>query len=116
MFIAISAMIVALWTLIPFFWMYYASFMTEPEVQRGIFRAVEEPTLDNYLRIFGLSETEALFGGQTKAIAADIGLDIKYVELVAPLVAAGIIVTALFFVKSIHDKRRIDKTIENETN
>ena len=54
--------------------------------------------------------------GQTKAIAADIGLDIKYVELVAPLVAAGIIATALFFVKSIHDKRRIDKTIENETN
>jgi multiple sugar transport system permease protein len=68
-FIAISAAVVGLWTLIPFFWMYYASFMTEPEVQRGIFRAVEEPTIDNYLRIFGLSDTEALFGGQTKAIA-----------------------------------------------
>jgi multiple sugar transport system permease protein len=68
-FIAVSAVVVALWTLIPFFWMYYASFMHEPEVQRGIFRAIEDPTLDNYLRIFGLAQTEAIFGGQTKAIA-----------------------------------------------
>ena len=48
--------------------------------------------------------------------AEDTQLDIKYVELVGPLVAAGIVATALFFVKSIYDKRRIDKTIENETN
>ena len=68
-FIGISAAAVGLWTFVPFFWMYYASFMTEPEIQQGIFRAVENPTVDNYSRILGLSKVEAIFGGQTKSIA-----------------------------------------------
>ena len=37
--------------------------------------------------------------------------ELKYVELVAPLISMGIIATSLFFVKSVRDKRRIDSII-----
>ena len=40
--------------------------------------------------------------------------EIKYVELVAPLIAAGIIATSLFYVKSVRDKRKIDDIISNK--
>lgn len=66
--IGASAVAVVLWTVVPFFWMIYASLMHEHEVQQGLLRVVEDPTLENYERIFGLSETEALFGGQTRSI------------------------------------------------
>ena len=36
---------------------------------------------------------------------------IKYTELASPLIAAGIIATSLFYVKSIHDKRRLNELI-----
>ncbi len=38
--------------------------------------------------------------------------ELKYVELVSPLIALGIIATSLFFVKSVRDKRRIDSLIQ----
>ena len=38
--------------------------------------------------------------------------ELKYTELVSPLISLGIIATSLFFVKSVHDKRRIDALIE----
>ena len=38
--------------------------------------------------------------------------EIKYAELVSPLIAAGIIATSLFFVKSTRDKKRIDSLID----
>jgi copper transport protein len=37
--------------------------------------------------------------------------EIKYAELVSPLISAGIIATSLFFVKSVRDKRRLDSLI-----
>ena len=40
--------------------------------------------------------------------------EIMYVELVAPIIAAGIIATALFYVKSVKDKRRIDDLISTK--
>ena len=40
--------------------------------------------------------------------------DIMYVELVAPIIAAGIIATALFYVKSVRDKRKIDDLISTK--
>ena len=40
--------------------------------------------------------------------------DIMYVELVAPIIAAGIIATALFYVKCVRDKRRIDDLISTK--
>ena len=39
---------------------------------------------------------------------------LMYVELVAPIIAAGIIATALFYVKSVRDKRRIDEVISTK--
>jgi len=41
-------------------------------------------------------------------------LELNYAEIVSPLIAAGIIVTSLFFVKSVHDKRRIDELLQND--
>jgi copper transport protein len=38
-------------------------------------------------------------------------VDLKYTELVSPLISAGIIATSLFFVKSVRDKRRINSEI-----
>ena len=38
---------------------------------------------------------------------------IRYTELASPLIAMGIVATSLFYVKSIHDKRRLDKIINS---
>jgi copper transport protein len=38
--------------------------------------------------------------------------ELRYTEFAAPFIAAGIIATSLFFVKSIHDRRRLDLLIE----
>jgi len=35
----------------------------------------------------------------------------SYAEIVSPLIAGGIVVSSLFFVKSVNDKRRIDKML-----
>ncbi|MEM3064069.1 MAG: CopD family protein [Candidatus Nitrosotenuis sp.] len=40
------------------------------------------------------------------------GFEIRYFELASPFVSAGIIATSLFFVKSIHDKRRLDSILD----
>ncbi len=40
------------------------------------------------------------------------GVKIGYFELAAPLISAGIVVTSLFFVKSVRDKRRLDSLID----
>ena len=51
---------------------------------------------------------------QRTVVEQDTGIDIMYVELVAPIVAAGIIATALFYVKSVKDKRKIDDVISTK--
>ena len=69
LFIALSVAFVLLWTIVPFFWMLWASFMHESELTEGIVQGIDDPTLENYKRIFGFAEKEAIFGGQTKLIA-----------------------------------------------
>jgi len=39
------------------------------------------------------------------------GPSFNYAEIVSPLIAGGIVVSSLFFVKSVNDKRRIDKML-----
>ena len=39
--------------------------------------------------------------------------EIKYTEIASPLIALGIIVTALFYVKGIYDKRRLNSLINS---
>ena len=46
-------------------------------------------------------------------IESSKGIEIKYTELASPLVALGIIATSLFYVKSIHDKRRLNDLINS---
>jgi len=53
--------------------------------------------------------------GQTTILQESSTFEIKYVEIVAPLVSAGIIITALFYVKSIKDKRKIDEMINKKS-
>ena len=68
LFVALSVLFVMLWTIVPFFWMLWASFMTDSELTEGIVQGIDEPTLENYKRIFGHADKEAIFGGQTKLI------------------------------------------------
>jgi len=49
--------------------------------------------------------------GQRTVIQQETTSDLLYVELVAPIIAAGIIATSLFYVKSVRDKRKIDELI-----
>jgi len=51
---------------------------------------------------------------QSIVIQEETSESIMYVELVAPIVAAGIIATALFYVKSVKDKRRVDELISTK--
>jgi copper transport protein len=46
-------------------------------------------------------------------IESSKGIEIKYTELASPLVALGIIATSLFYVKSVHDKRRLNNLINS---
>ena len=68
LFVGLSVLFVMLWTLIPFFWMLWASIMTDSELSQGVVQGIDEPTLENYKRIFGYADKEAIFGGQTKLI------------------------------------------------
>ena len=68
LFVALSVLFVLLWTIVPFFWMLWASFMTDSELSEGIVQQIDEPTLEHYKRIFGHADKEAIFGGQTKLI------------------------------------------------
>ena len=62
----------------------------------------------NKLGVVKISETPS-FGPPPEQIQRT---ELKYTELVSPLISLGIIATSLFFVKSIRDKRRIDALIE----
>ena len=44
---------------------------------------------------------------------SDKQFKLEYTELASPLIALGIIATSLFYVKSIHDKRRLNSLINS---
>ena len=67
-YVIAAGILVVLWTVASFFWTVWASLMTKPEIVEGIVRTIDAPTLDNYARIAGVAETDALFGGQTRQI------------------------------------------------
>ena len=64
-----TALLVLIWTALPFLLMFWASLMTQSELVSGVARVIEEPTLEHYARILGHADEEAIFGGQTKRIA-----------------------------------------------
>ncbi len=47
----------------------------------------------------------------TSELPNDGDFQLKYTEIVSPLIAMGIIATSLFFVKSLNDKRRLNELI-----
>jgi len=49
----------------------------------------------------------------TSQIQATNDFELKYTEIASPIIALGIIVTALFYVKNIHDKRRLNSLINS---
>ncbi len=52
--------------------------------------------------------------GQAKVVIdGSDEFDFNYAEIVSPLIAGGIVISSLFFVKSVHDKRRIDELLQN---
>ncbi len=57
--------------------------------------------------------TEVPVVAEQAASSGDSSL--AYSEIASPLIAAGIIASALFYVKSVHDKRRINGMIEQES-
>jgi multiple sugar transport system permease protein len=89
-YVAAAAVLVLVWTLFPFLWMVWASFMTTPELLvGGIVQSIDAPTLENYRRIFGIAETDALMGGQTKHISRGF-LNSLIVALPTALLATAI--------------------------
>jgi len=53
----------------------------------------------------------------SQAKAVIVGSDefnVNYAEIVSPLIAGDIVVSSLCFVKSVHDKRRIDELLQND--
>ena len=62
----------------------------------------------NKLGMLKITEVPSLGVAPTQVKASDI----KYPELVSPLISLGIIATSLFFVKAVRDKRRISSLIE----
>jgi multiple sugar transport system permease protein len=64
----ISVAVVALWSLIPFAGTIWASLMTEGQLVQGLVQWNPQPTIGNYLAIFGMGQVSAVFGGQAEAI------------------------------------------------
>jgi len=51
--------------------------------------------------------------GQVRTVTDGVSQSgFNYAEIVSPLIAGGIVVSSLFFVKSVNDKRRIDNLLE----
>jgi multiple sugar transport system permease protein len=92
-FILVAAIFVFLWTMIPFFWMFWASLMTEAELVQGIVQMIDEPSFGHYRRIFGIAETDALSGGQTKQLSLAL-LNSFVVALPTAIIATAIAILA----------------------
>jgi len=59
----------------------------------------------------GVVSISSVPGQARTALSAGDESGFNYAEIVSPLIAGGIVVSSLFFVKSVNDKRRIDKML-----
>jgi len=59
----------------------------------------------------GVVSISSIPGQARTVIDGGSGPSFNYAEIVSPLIAGGIVVSSLFFVKSVNDKRRIDKML-----
>jgi len=61
----------------------------------------------------GVVSISSVPGQARTVIDGGSGSSFNYAEIVSPLIAGGIVGSSLFFVKSVNDKRRIDKMLSN---
>ena len=61
----------------------------------------------------GVVSISSVPGQARTVIDGGSGPSFNYAEIVSPLIAGGIVASSLFFVKSVNDKRRIDKMLSN---
>jgi len=61
----------------------------------------------------GVVSISSISGQARDVIDGGSGPSFNYAEIVSPLIAGGIVASSLFFVKSVNDKRRIDKMLSN---
>jgi len=61
----------------------------------------------------GVVSISSVPGQARTVIDGGSGPSFNYAEIVSPLIAGGIVGSSLFFVKSVNDKRRIDKMLSN---
>jgi len=59
----------------------------------------------------GVVSISSISGQARDVIDGGSGPSFNYAEIVSPLIAGGIVASSLFFVKSVNDKRRIDKML-----
>ena len=78
-----AAILVLIWSILPFLLMLWVSLMTQSELVSGAERDITVLTIEHYARILGHADEEAIFGGQTKRI----GLGFLY-SLIVSLPAA----------------------------
>ncbi len=69
----------------------------------------------NKLGTVKITEVPVVVVAAEQAAVSSDGSGLAYSEIASPLIAAGIIASALFYVKAVHDKRRINGMIEQES-
>ena len=84
--------LVAFWCLFPLYWTLKASFMDESAIIMGVAHNAGGFTFDNYLRVLGLSTSDSIFGGQTKAIMTGF---VNSALVALPAAAAGTAIATL---------------------
>ncbi|MFY3887092.1 carbohydrate ABC transporter permease, partial [Achromobacter xylosoxidans] len=84
--------LVAFWCLFPLYWTLKASFMDESAIIMGVAHHAGGYTFENYLRVLGLSSSDSIFGGQTRAIMAGF---VNSALVALPAAAAGTAIATL---------------------
>ena len=80
---------ILVWTLLPLFWTFWASLMTERQIVGGLVQAIDSPSLLSYKAVLGIAEAGAAYSGQ----AARGGLGFANSAIVS--IPVAIIATAI---------------------
>ena len=80
---------ILVWTVVPFFWTFWASLMSERQIVEGLVQAIDSPSLVSYEAVLGISEAGAAYAGQ----ASRVGLGFANSAIVS--IPVAIIATAI---------------------
>lgn len=68
----------------------------------------------NKIGMISISERSSTYDAadqQKKSFTLSYLSDIRYADLVSPLMALGVLATSLFYIRAVHDKRRLDSLL-----